>query len=66
MICPQLKLPALYLEAEMPDCAERRQKFSVKGAVGYLSTVQLLGEETQRLLGVAGASALMEGCPYVT
>ena len=66
MICPQLKLPALYLEAEMPDGAERCQKFSVKGAVGYLSTVQLLGEEAQRLPGVAGAAALMEGRPYVT
>ena len=66
VICPQLKLPALYLETEMPDGAESRQQFPVKRAVGYLSTVQLLGEETQRLLGVAGASALMEGCPYVT
>ena len=45
MICSLLKLPALYLEAEMPDGAECRQEFSVKGAVRYLSTVQLLGEE---------------------
>ena len=54
MICPQLKLPALYLEAEMPDGAECRQEFSVKGAVRYLSTVQLLGEEAQRLPGPRG------------
>ena len=66
VICPQLKLPALYLETEMPDSAESRQQFPVKSAVGNLSTVQLLGEETQRLPGVAGTAALMEGHPYMT
>ena len=66
VICPQFKLPALYLEAEMPDGAEHRQKFSVKGSVGYLSMVQLLEEEAQQLPGVAGTAALMEGRPYVT
>ena len=42
MICPQLKLPALYLETEMPDGTEGCQQLPGERAVVDLSVVQLL------------------------
>ena len=66
MICPQLKLPALYLETEVSNGAESCQQLPVERAIGHLSAVQLFGKEPQRLPRVAAAAALMICCFKVT
>ena len=66
MICPQLKLPALYLETEVSNGAESCEQLPVERAIGHLSAVQLFGEEPQRLPRVAAAAVLMKSCFHVT
>ena len=66
MICPQLKLPALYLETEVSNGAESCQQLPVERAIGHLSAVQLFGEEPQWLPRVSAAAALKKSCSHVT
>ena len=49
----------------MPDGTESSQKLPVESAVGDLSAVQLLGEETQQLPWVAWVALLVYGGPHV-
>ena len=61
MICPQLKLPTLYLKRKCLMALK-----AVKHAVRDLRVVHLFGEESQWLPGVANEAALMKGYSYMT
>ena len=49
VVRPELERAALHPEPEVPDGTEGGQKLPVKSAAVDLSTVRLLGKETQRL-----------------
>ena len=63
VVCPELERAALHLEPEAPDSTEGGQKLPVESAVGDLSAVQLLGEETQQLPWATWVALLMKAAP---